>query len=536
MSTPRKTSRRTLREVLRMLFANFWFLTIMVVIGGAAGWVFSRNQERTYLGHVKLKSSTHTGMAEARLPEEDLLYEMVFDDENLRTLLPEERPQADPALLQALKVKLERAEEGISVWQLTAQIPAGSSQAAEAQLRRFVEKLQANFAAKYSASVVRQIDRLARRVRLEDPQAFSFLNVSATDDELLWATAEVPVDESATEEAKPKSSDSVTQSLEDEARKLGVSLDSLAEALETAQTKAKTRDQALRDLERQLDHQQNVLKLLMKDQLPTSLPEDFRREYPEFAIAIDQVLTLEQQRAALAARLKPAHPRLKALDRSLQQAREQLHAKLEKLVSQFESEVEQLLAQAKKDRQSCAQSNERAKQLSVLLRRKQDLQAEQAQQHQQQQLVEKLRQLAQLPLPADRGPAPATKDASQQQTQDTPAGTTTPPIDAKGPPAVEPAPPTVKPAPPAPLPIGDLYFALSIDKRPLQPQTTRNMLVGSLASLALGLLLVLIRTAADQRIHLPHDMEGMEIDVEALGSIPQVKRMAPVRLVNSDGF
>lgn len=458
MASSQKRS-RPLRRVVRTFFAHRFWLVAMVIGASLAAALVSMRQPKMFVGRMELASAANSTSSSVLLPDVVRLRQLVFNPENLAALVVTtpggEARDAKLISRIAKSVQLEPVSDpalGSGVWRLRVEIPAADAATAAERLDRYAQSIDEEF-------------RLRVRLAKKDSTA-------SQDDPASWIAPVAHTQAAAgqTDETFADPLLEVVGNPED--------VEPLAAAIQA------DIDRACAELDRQSRELEALTAIVEQlDANPAAVEKELEAEQPALRALRNERDRLLEQRARLAAYLRPAHPDYQAIDRRIQSAEDALaqeRAKLRELYGQkrqqVQSAVEKRTAQLEEDR----------KRLAVVER---PFRTEKA--------ARNAPANSETPRPLPEVPARAL-DANLASL-DRPVGR------------------VVLPSP-------------SVDPRPIQPMTARNVLLAAMAALAVYLLFVVVRAGADSRIHSMDDLEDLDVDLYAFGSIPTRRSGMPVRL------
>lgn len=484
MATNRQLrNKQTLRETVRVLFVNGKLLGLLVLIGAAIGGLRAAMQERTYAGNVELATGGHALSEGVILPNPTQLRRLVLDPD-IVAVLESDASKAQRFLEREIRIEpvVTDTDNRTSVWRVNAEVYAPSQQAATEKLNEYVNRLQTAFEKSLGLDIV-------KAARPKSP---------AADGQPFHFVAFQPVTPPAETEPAPAAP---TADLRERAQKLNVSLNELPEAIDATQKQLEDSQTRQQTIERDLSLLRATARLL--EDGARVLPAEVFKKHPELEGLIKQYDELEQRRSQLATQLKPVHPQLRTMDRRLGELGERMKQAQQLALSDYkqqQAEVEQRL---------------------------QKLLAEQMQQQQRLRDLKALLQArdAEQPKTPDNELAAETKQPASKQ------GSPSSKAETPGPQDEAPETLVLPPLEPQRLVAGQLLVAGPyVGSEPVRPNVTRDVVLGGCIGLAFGLLWVVVRTRADQRIHAPYHLDQLDLGVEVFGSIPQLRDEAPVRL------
>lgn len=487
-------NKHNLREYVRILFANGRLLLLLILIGAAIGLARAAWQQRTYLGNFELATGGFDPSGATVLPNPVEMRRLVMNPDVLKILTASGSIRPGENLEDKIRISplVTSADRQSGVWRVTAEVPASSHQQAIEKLNEYVTNLQMSFEQRFAAE-------------------FVDMPVAECEKDIITLVAlQVPPEETDENVKLP-----TLDELQAEARRLDVSLDSLESTIKKLNDDRDDQAEKIQSLQRELSVHRSTSRLITDE--ARSLPQEIVQQHPEIGALNEQWDQLNRRRNELAIQLRPAHPQLRAVDRQLQEVGERLKQAREQLRKSLEAK--QKLVEDELNRMSALQmqQKQRLQELSALLEAK-----------------KRLDQPRPLPVPpkeevpgkqAKPPRVPAKKDTKQATAPD--RQPSEPPTLSEEP-SQEPRRLPLHMAKPEPGKI--LVAGPFVSRSPVRPNTLRDTLLGATAGLVLGLMLVVVRAGADQRVHVPYHLDQLNLDVEVFGTIPEMGDESPVRI------
>jgi uncharacterized protein involved in exopolysaccharide biosynthesis len=462
--------RRTLRELVRVVFAHRPLLTLCLLAGATIGGALALLEEHVYRGRLELISAAPSPFARYAYPDMVTLRRLILAPENLDQLLPPlageanaiseaRRTQQRNQLRETLHIDrlVSSTDAEGTVWLVEVLIPADNHLIATQRLQKYAEQLQRSFA---------QGTSVAKR---------------APAGTMPWVVAKEP---GPSPDATPAPPTAIAESI----AAIRQSIASLETELAEVESTAERRRQALEDL-------QNAPQ---GETLPPSIAEDF----PEVKAARDRLDQLLQRRISLAARVTPAHPSLRALDRSIETEKQQLVSGLAEAERIYRLDLTTAGGELNRIEKELEGERDKLARLSQVMT---------------EQLVKE--SLAERQVEEE---AIALETLPASQAEASPA--TNKPSAALPTPAAIPAMPAMRSLAPAQIVLPEPY----VDASPVRPRALRDAVVGGMVGLLLGLIFLCLRSLSDQRVQGVADLQQLELEV--FGSIPELKEGPPVQL------
>lgn len=491
MSEKDRRAGRTVRELARVLFANARTLLLCLLIGGGLGLWKASTEQRTFRGKLDLAAGAPGPGAPFGLPDEVRLRQLVFEPQNLRLLIPGE-PTGGEEVTEDELARVERsivvspvlsaAGDSRSVWQVVVEVPAETPALAHARLLAYADQLQKNFAA------ARYLLAMGIPSSLHETMTplLSHLNASSDRPSASDDLAENIAAHSAEDEEK------AFQKLSRKAAAIKVKLSALSSEIEAS-------FDARRRLENQLHEweEERLQALSIRGKLDSNpstewLLEEVGLDFSNVRELAVMLESLRRKRLLLSTEVTEANPLIRRLDRAIAATKTGLEQSLESARASFDEKAAG-----------------HASRVDVLRAR---IERTQARLDQLQELRDEQMLWERRSLPAGRTQASLAADPSSTPS----TGLSEREVEAEESEEV--------------LPAGRLLVAGPfVDPSPVRPRTARDVVLGCIAGMSFGILLVMLRTVSDQRIHVASDMDDLDLDLEVFGSIPRIKGEQPVR-------